>query len=323
MTEHRHTGDLAGAYALEACPPDEERLVAEHLSRCPTCAAEVADLGRVADWIGTSSAHAPAADLRARVLSAALTARPAGRPRPDAEADRLAEVYAAQVAELDRLLARLSPAQWLLPSGPHRSVRDLVVHLRGNDAPVAAATGIARAQSTSDVHLGWQRQAGAIVSALADADPAVLDGRVPLAGRTAIQRPLREALVQRGFETWIHAEDVRAVVAAPPRPPSAAQLSDIVAFAARLLPAAMVAAGREHPGTAVRLVLTGDGGGTRLVRLSPASGSAVAAEISMPAERFCRLLAGRLTSPLHSADVGGDRDVATDFLTVAATMGCD
>ncbi|SNT63230.1 TIGR03083 family protein [Asanoa hainanensis] len=323
MTQPRHTGDLAGAYALEACPPDEERSVAEHLSHCPTCAAEATDLGRVAGWIGASSAQAPAADLRARVLSAALAARPAGRPRPDAEAGRLTGIYAAQVAELDRLLGRLSPAEWLLPSGPHRSVRDLVVHLRGSDAPVAAATGIARLESTSDAHLGWQRQAGAIVSALGDADSAVLAERVPLAGRTAVQRPLREALVQRGFETWIHAEDVRAVLAAPPRPPSAAQLADIVAFAVRLLPAAMVAAGREHPGSAVRLVLTGDGGGTQLVRLSPAPGSAVAAEVSMPAERFCRLLAGRLTSPLHSADVGGDRDVATDFLTVAATMGCD
>ncbi len=53
-----------------------------------------------------------------------------------------------------------------------------------------------------------------------------------LAGRAAIQRPLREALVQRGFETWIHAEDVRAVLAAPPRPPSARQMADIVEFAA-------------------------------------------------------------------------------------------
>jgi hypothetical protein len=152
----------------------------------------------------------------------------------------------------------------------------------------------------------------------------MMDAGVLLAGRTAIRRPLREALVQRGFETWIHAEDVRAVLAAPPRPPSARQLADIVDFASRLLPAAMLAAGRAHPDTSVRLVLTGDGGGTRLVALAPQPAAGrVAAEISMPAERFCRLLAGRLVSPLASAEIDGDRGVAADFLTVAATMGCD
>ncbi len=86
----------------------------------------------------------------------------------------------------------------------------------------------------------------------------------------------------------------------------------------------MAAAGRAHPDSSVRLVLTGDGGGTRLVALSPAAPAGrVAAEITMPAERFCRLLAGRLTSPLTSAEIDGDRGAAADFLTVAATMGCD
>ena len=47
------------------------------------------------------------------------------------------------------------------------------------------------------------------------------------------------------------------------------------------------------------------------------------AEISLPAERFCRLLAGRLTGSSTSAEVDGDPDAVHDFLTVAATMGCD
>ncbi|MEV0714459.1 maleylpyruvate isomerase family mycothiol-dependent enzyme [Asanoa sp. NPDC050611] len=310
-----HTDALAGAYALGACPPDEAQSVAEHARTCPTCAAEVAELARVAEWIGTAGEHRPAAGLRSRVLAAARAARP-----PTTEASRLGEVYGAQVAELDGLLAVLTEPQWLLPSGPHRSVRDLVVHLRGNDERVAAVSGVDPATgSGADPRRGWRRQADAIIEAL---DSPVLDEPVQLAGHAGVRRPVREAMVQRGFETWIHAEDVRVVLGLPPRVPSARQLADIVDFAAGLLPGAMAAAGRAHPGKAVHLVLTGPGAGTRQIALAPASApAAVAAGITLPAERFCRLLAGRLTSA--GAEIDGDRGVAVDFLTVAATMGCD
>ena len=136
---------------------------------------------------------------------------------------------------------------------------------------------------------------------------------------------MREALIQRGFETWIHAEDVRAALRLPPQTPSAQQVSDIVNFALRLLPAAMDAAGRAHPDKAVRVVLTGVGGGTRLVNLSAASPTpgTVVAEVSLPAERFCRMLAGRLVASSANVEIDGDSSAANDFLTVAATMGCD
>ena len=67
------------------------------------------------------------------------------------------------------------------------------------------------------------------------------------------------------------------------------------------------------------------GGGTRLVDLSAASPApgTVVAELSLPAERFCRVLAGRLVASSTNAEVDGDSSAANDFLTVAATMGCD
>ena len=145
MTDDDHPDDLIGAYVIEACTAEEARSVAEHASRCPTCAAEIAELSRAAEWIGVSAARAPAAGLRSRVLSAALAARPAGRSGVSAvsvadhtsteagragdigdgaEIRRLVEPYREQVEELDRLLSGLSQPQWLLPTGPHRSVRD-------------------------------------------------------------------------------------------------------------------------------------------------------------------------------------------------------
>jgi uncharacterized protein (TIGR03083 family) len=329
MTDHGHAGDLVGPYVLEACSPDEMRSVAEHANHCPTCAAEIAALSQVTGWIGATTARAPAPELRSRELSAALAARPAGVDGVP-QARRLGELYRAQVVELDRLLSGLSQPHWLSPSGPHRSVRDLVVHLHDNDELVATVTGVGPSRvddrsSTSDVRLTWRGQADAIVDVVARQGARLLERPVQLAGRAAPRRPLREALIQRGFETWIHAEDVRGVLDLPPQGPSARQVADIVDFALRLLPAAMETAGRAHPHKAIRLVLTGEGGGSRSVGLSltPAAAAAVVAEISMPAERFCRLLAGRPVGSSASVEVDGDPDAVRDFLTVAATMGCD
>jgi uncharacterized protein (TIGR03083 family) len=353
MTDDGHPDDLVGPYAIEACPPDEARSVAEHASSCPRCAAEIAELSRVAEWIGMATSSAPAPELRSRVLSAALAARPAGgstsvggvagldaEQAPQigqvvdvgdgAEVRRLLEPYRVQVDELDRLLSGLSQSQWLLPTGPHRSVRDVVVHLCGNDGLVAAAAGMAPSTladlpSTSDVRLGWRRQAHAIIDVAASQGPQLLRRQVGLAGRRAVRGPMREALIQRGFETWIHAEDVRDTLRLPPKAPSAQQVSDIVNFALRLLPAAMDAAGRAHPDKAIRVVLTGEGGGTRTVNLSaarPAPGTVVA-ELSLPAERFCRLLAGRLVPSSADVEIDGDSGAVSDFSAVAATMGCE
>jgi len=332
MTDDRHADDLVGPYVMAACPPDEARSVADHASRCPKCAAEIAELGRVVEWIGVAAARAPAPELRARVLAAAIAARPAGDAYEDGEAHessearRLGELYHGQVADLDRLLSGLSQPQWLLPSGPHRSVRDLIVHLHGSDGLVAAVAGIDapvdRRASGSDDQLRWRRQAGAIIDVVTRRGARLLDRPVRLAGRAAIRRPLREALVQRGFETWIHAEDVRAALDLPPRTPAGEQLADIVEFALPLLPLAMETAGRGRPGQAIRLLLTGSGGGTRTVDLSPVAG-AVVAEIAMSAQQFCRLLAGRLHPPFTDVRIDGDIGAVDDFLTVAATMGCD
>jgi uncharacterized protein (TIGR03083 family) len=356
MNSDGHIDDLVGPYVLEACSPGELQSLAEHASGCPTCAAEIAKLSRAADWIGVASAKAPAPDLRSRVLSAAIAARAVGQSTlgPDSGADhatlntgqalrsgqvgdaadgevhRLLEPYREQVDDLNQLLSELSQPQWLRPTGPHRTVRDLVLHLCGNDGLVAVAAGVEPPilddlRSTTDVRLGWRGQVDAIIDAVAGRGPQLLWRQVDLAGRTATRGQMREALIQRGYETWIHAEDIRATLRLPPQTPSAQQVSDIVNFALRLLPAAMDAAGRAHPAKAIRLVLTGAGGSTRLVNLSATSPTpaTVVAEVCLPAERLCRLLAGRPDASSTTVDIEGDSSVATDFLTVAATMGCD
>ena len=158
---------------------------------------------------------------------------------------------------------------------------------------------------------------------VAAAEPPVLDLPAPLAGRAPTRRPLREALTQRVFETWIHADDVRGLLALPPEPPPPRQLRRIADFALRLLPGAMDAAGRGRPHQVIRLTLIGPGGGERLVALSaatPTTGSTVVAEVVVAAELFCRLVAGRVTD-YAEVSVGGDARAAADFLGVAADNG--
>ena len=324
MTDDGHADDLVGPYVMEACP-EEAWSVADHASKCPLCAAEIAELSQVVEWIGTSTAQAPPPGLRSRVLAAAFAVRPASNARDAPEGRRLGDVYRVQVTELDQLLSALPEPHWELAAGPHRSIHDLVVHLRSNDELVATAAGVDSRESILDTRLNWHRQAVAIADVVDREGSPLLDRPVRLAGRRVIRRPLREAMIQRGFETWIHAEDVRATLDLPPRTPSAQQLADIVDFALRLLPSALEASGRAHPAKAIRMVLTGDGGGIRLVDLSPIGPPArtVVAEIRMPAERFCRLLAGRLAGSSPGAEISGESGAANDFLTVAATMGCD
>jgi uncharacterized protein (TIGR03083 family) len=345
MIDNGHIGDLAGPYAVGACSEAEAIAVTEHVRTCSACAAEIDTLSRTAEWIGASAARPPAPGLRPRVLAAALAARPAARPtaadptaadptaadptvidptaagtavrspRADAaDVRRLCDAYRYQVAELDRLLAGLAPEQWRRPSRPHPTVRALMLHLTENDQLVAEAAGVERAPGSSapDVRRHWRTQAEALIDAAGRTGPGVM---VRLAGRRPVQRPMREALIQRGYETWIHAEDVRAVLDLPSRQPVAGQIGDIAGLALSLLPAAMKVAGHRR---GVRLVLTGDGARDQLV----GDGQAVA-EVTLPAERFCRLAAGRLDPAAAGAAIGGDRAAANGLLTVTATLGCD
>jgi hypothetical protein len=89
----------------------------------------------------------------------------------------------------------------------------------------------------------------------------------------------------------------------------------------------MDAAGKGHPGGAVRLMLSGAGGGAHTVALSavarPGADLAVVAEVDLAAVRFCRLMAGRSVPAEAGIRVAGDDGAAADFIAVAATLGCD
>ncbi len=74
MSPDLHT--LAGAYAVDALPPDERAAYEEHVRACPECAQEVHELRATAARLAAACAQTPPAGLRHRVLAAIASIRP-------------------------------------------------------------------------------------------------------------------------------------------------------------------------------------------------------------------------------------------------------
>jgi len=88
--------ELLGAYALGACTPDEQDGLREHMHHCPTCTADLLELGAAREALLTSVPRAAAPpELKSRVMQqvradaelfSAAKARESGQP-PAARAD--------------------------------------------------------------------------------------------------------------------------------------------------------------------------------------------------------------------------------------------
>jgi uncharacterized protein (TIGR03083 family) len=324
MSEEGHPevdGSLA-AWVLDACPAPEADRAADHVALCRTCAVEAGRLRETAALLAVAVRTPPPRALRAVVLAESRRARRPGNPSHDPDGT-LTAAYAAQVRAMDRLLTSLTPEEWRTAPPRYASVGHLVDHLAGNDAVFAADLGLAGAPLRAAPGEVWHAQARAVVRGLA-ANTGLLDRETSLAGASPVRASARTGLVQRAFETWTHADDIRAVVGLPPAPPPGPHLRHVVELGVRFLPRALRAAGRHHPGRAVRLRLTGPGAGEWTVPMAPGEVPGVPdAEVTTSAEAFCRLLANRLdpeTFPHHAV---GDARLVEDLLRATATLGCD
>ena len=315
-----HPDDLLEAYAFGDCPVPQAPAVSAHVLTCARCAALVTRAERVAGWLAVTHVAAPPVALRERVLAAARTVR---QPMA-AGAAAVTVPYAVQAAEFGALIDELTPVQWAAPVIGGRSVRDLVLHLSGNDRNVSTDLGHPAEPPPGDPAEVWRDGSDRLLRTIGRGD-APLTTPVRLAGRTPLRRPLRDALLQRAFETWIHNDDIRTAIDLPLVAPAGDHLARIVGFGLGLLPSAMDAKGKARRGCAVRLALTGPGGSDHVVALSAhgADPPGTVAEVRLPADRFGRLLAGRVPVTGSVAVVSGDRGAAFDMLAVAATLGCD
>ncbi|MEH0545064.1 maleylpyruvate isomerase N-terminal domain-containing protein [Streptomyces sp. B21-105] len=197
----------------------------------------------------------------------------------------------------------------------------------------------------------WREQTHALVRTVSSSggDPAGLP--VSYGG---FELPLRDAMLDRAFECWVHAEDIAEAVDYPYAPPAPRHLHGMIDLAARMLPETLAArrraglaspartrhlrsAGRPKlPGRSLRLEIEGSGGGQWLIPLdSPAfpvpsgpedpRGAAGPADdevahVAMDDVEFCRLAAGHVSPEEAAAGQVGDRDAIRDVLFAAAAL---
>ncbi|NEB77716.1 MDMPI N domain containing protein, partial [Streptomyces sp. SID14478] len=289
VLEHRVLKSLLGAWALAACSPEEAASVEEHLGDCGTCAEEAL---RLRDAVGLLHAE-ESLDLdpmlRSRVLEGCLTRRPPRIPVPS-----WATSYDAETARLDALLKDIGDGEWHAPVrlrwyeqaeqvSRKTTVAGVIAHLTSVDGLIARALGLddplgaparddlgpaARTEAywrasyfppTRAVRAPWRDQSHAVIRTVsftgADASGAGGSGQLPIS-YGEFELPLRDAMIDRAFECWVHAGDIADAVDYPYEPPAPRHLAGMIDLAARMLPGSLAARRREGLATPARELVT-------------------------------------------------------------------
>jgi hypothetical protein len=364
--EHRVLKSLLGAWALAACSLEETAAVEVHLGDCGACADEARQLREAVGLLQRPESLDLDPALRTRVLEACLDRRPPRIPVPDWVAP-----YDAEAARLDALLQDIGDAEWHTPvrlrwfdgTGPasrRTTVAGVIAHLLSVDGLVTVSLGLedplgdvtvedgtpeGRTEAywrtsyfppTRSVRNRWREQSHNLVRTLSFTDggsgkPSVSYGGFALS--------LRDAMVDRAFECWVHAEDIAGAIAYPYGPPAPRHLNRMIDLGARMLPgvlaarrqAGLAAPGRTRhlvpagePGRTLRLEIEGAGGGEWLIALDSPGAVATAerevAHVALDAVEFCRLAAGHVPPQEAAAGQVGDREAIRDVLFAAASL---
>ncbi|CAL9477490.1 hypothetical protein SUDANB96_02987 [Streptomyces sp. enrichment culture] len=365
VLEHPVLKALLGAWALAACSPEETAAVEEHLGTCGACAEEARRLREAVGLLQRPESLDLDPGLRTRVLSACLERRPPRIPVP-----AWATAYDAETARLDALLQDFGDSEWHAPvrlrwfegreSARRRTtVAGVIAHLMAVDGLVALALGLpdplgdaaepggpaerteaywraAHFPPTRTVRAPWREQSHALVRTVSFTGSTSGGLAVPYGG---FELPLRDAMIDRAFECWVHAGDIAEAVDYPYEPPSGRHLHGMIDLAVRSLPGALAARRRAglaappperhlvaagEPGRTLRLEIEGTGGGEWLIPLdSPgAVGSAAheVAHVALDDVEFCRLAAGHVPPEEAAAGQVGDRQAIREVLYAAASL---
>ncbi|MGW6394456.1 maleylpyruvate isomerase N-terminal domain-containing protein [Streptomyces sp. NPDC055103] len=360
---HRVLKSLLGAWALSACSAGETQAVEDHLTECAPCADEALRLRDAVALLHEDRDLDLDPLLRSRVLENCLGRRPARVPVPE-----WATPYDAETARLDALLRDIGESEWHAPvrlkwyEDEHvmrrkTTVAGVIGHLLAVDGLVTTALGIKDPLGEAVPELSpterteafwaaldrppnrelrgpWRDQTHALIRTVSFAGRGVADLTVTYKD---FALPLRDSLLERAFECWLHADDIANAVAYPYAPPSGAHLHGMIDLAARLLPATLadrrrsgLAAPARHlvaagaPGRSLHLEVEGAGGGHWYIALdSPAaigSPDRAVAQVAMDGVEFCQLVAGHISPEEAAAGQDGDREAIRDVLSAAASL---
>lgn len=354
VLEHRVLKALLGAWALAACSVEETAAVEEHLGDCGPCADEALRLRGAVGLLHPVEPLDLDPGLRTRVLTGSFDRRPPRIPVPE-----WATPYDAESARLDALLQDIGDAEWHAPvrlrwfedDGPttrRTTVAGVIAHLLTVDGLVAAALGLddpltdstaatpaTRTEAywkasyfppTRSIRVPWREQSHNIVRTVSFTGGTT--------GKLAVsygdfELPLHDAMLDRAFECWVHAEDIADAVDYPYQPPSPRHLNRMIDLAARMLPAVLAERRRRGlvspgPGRSLRLEIEGHGGGEWQIPLDSlavvGAGEREVAHVALDGVEFCHLAAGHVSPEEAAAGQVGDRGAIRDVLFAVASL---
>ena len=315
--------ELLGAFILNACDDDEAERVVAALAANPPLAEQADRLAEAASLLGLLVTVKPPegvwAAVSARLVPIALLVEANG-------------LFEAAVTELGRddWSGGLA-GDWFRHDLSSWTARELVAHLSaGHDLLAARLAGAASPAELLDV-------IDAAAAHAVDAEPDALLAdwrRATEALLVAARRPLgltvawlgsdvtpTMAVLERAFETWIHANDLRRVCGRPERHPNADNLHRLCDLAVTLLPVTLQAAGHQREGS-LRVVLEGPGGGHWTMPLTPGGepgpllGTLVAESIDV-----CALMGDRLHPDRFEYRLEGPAELKTIVGELANSAG--
>jgi hypothetical protein len=154
---------LLGAYALDACEPDEIAAIDAVLARRDDLAADADQLARAAAWLGAAHALRAPDRLRSATLSAAATRR-------TSPVDPVVDLYLSEAEHFAEALAALPPA----------ALRDLVVHVAAQESLLAQLVGTPTVPSVVETDIDARTDAMLTEFAGRSVDDAVVAWRAAI-----------------------------------------------------------------------------------------------------------------------------------------------
>jgi uncharacterized protein (TIGR03083 family) len=124
-------------------------------------------------------------------------------------------------------------------------------------------------------------------------------------GWVGLTMPASTAIVDRAFETWLHANDIRSAIGRASLDPSSQNLRVLCELAVNLLPLALTKSGKCRPAT-VQVALTGPGGGEWTLALEGDASACCTAYMSAAARDLCLLMGDRIDPRDFACTVRGD-----------------
>ncbi len=323
--------ELLGAYALDACEPDEVAAIERHLAENPTLAREAERLRNAAVWIGAADALEAPPALRTSVLEVARSRRPA------AGADPVLDLYVGQSEALGEVIDDLDDDDLDRVTTNGLSVRDLVIHCAAQESLAAQLAGRPTVPDVTETDIdAAQRDAHRAVprSSAGGGPRAVGRGRSRRSARGP-PTPRTSTGPSRGSVATFPAPTSSR--SGPSRPgstpttcaargrrtetPPPGHLAVMSNLAGRVTGFGLVMVGRSRPGKTARLVLTGAGGGDWLIAMGGGTpGASPDVTVTADVVDWCRLVGERIAPDELDCGVVGDTALADDLLVAASAF---